>query len=116
MRAFAWFAAVLADYYVPVIVRLDFRARNTAQTNEAKPTKHAFRPEMLGEKFFVAQAVLQGEQYRSLMQKRRDKIDKIGIRSCLDGDKNQIAWADFLRRVVTGYVRNSEILTFAANA
>ena len=98
------------------MVSLDFSARNTAQTNEAKLTKHAFRAEIFCEKFLVAQAVLQGEQHCPLMQKRRDKIDKIGIRSCLDGNKNQIAWADFLRRVVTGYVCNSEIVTFAANA
>src|SRR5207249_11585525 len=98
MRAFAWFATVLADYYVPVIVRLDFRARNTAQTNEAKPTKHAFRAEIFCEKFFVAEAVLQGEQHCPLMHKRRGKIDKMRIRSFLDGEEHQIAKADFLAR------------------
>src|SRR5713101_6652469 len=115
IRTFARFAFVFANYDVTIIVALDFCARNAAQTNEAKPPKHTFRTKILCEKFFVAQAVLQGEQNCPLMQERRDKIDKIGIRSCLDGDKHQIAWADFLRRVVTVYARNSEIFTFAAN-
>jgi len=97
MYAFAWFATVLADHDMPVIVTLDFRARNATQTNEAKTTQHAFRSKMRGEKFFIAQAVLQGEEHRPLMQKRGDKIDEIGVGNRLDGDQNQIARADFLR-------------------
>src|SRR5438552_8251599 len=72
MRTFARFAFVFANHDVTIIVTLDFRARNAAQTNEAKPPKHTFRTKILCEKFFVAQAVLQGEQHCPLMQERRD--------------------------------------------
>ncbi len=71
---------------------------------------------MSGEKFFVAQTVLQSHQHRALVQKRRDKIDNPLVRRCLDRDQHQIARPNFLGRVVAINFRDMEIFIFATNS
>ena len=108
-------AYVLADHESAGVVRFDFSGRNSIHTNEAEPAQHAFRAEVFGKKLFVAETVLKCGQHRLLVQKWRDEIEKVSIRRRLYGDDDQIALPDFLRRVVTVHVRNSEVPAFSTN-
>ena len=106
---------VFANHDVTVIKSLHHRARDPIEADKTKSTKHALRAEVRGEKFFVAETVLQSHQHRALVQERRDKIDNLLVRRCLDRDQHQIARTNFFGRVVAINFRDTKIFISAAN-
>src|SRR5205814_5213788 len=108
-------APVFTQNNVTVIIALDFVTRHAVQTNEAKPAQNTLRAEMLSQEFFISQAVLQCQQHGAFAEQRRDKIDKIVVRSCFDGDYHQITPADLFGRVVTIDLAHAKVLTSPAN-
>src|ERR1051325_1117868 len=93
-------ARMFTEHHVAVSEPLDLSARDALQRDKAEAAEHTLRSEMLGEKFFVAESVLQGQQHCRFVQQWRDNIDNVAARSRFDSDHDQITRADLFRRAI----------------
>ena len=62
--------------------------------NKAEPAEDALPAKIFRQEFFVAEAVLEREQHRLVVQERRNQPEEIQVRRGLDRDQNEIARAD----------------------
>jgi hypothetical protein len=70
--------------------------REAVQANEAKPAHDLPDREELGQLFFVAQAILQGEHGRRRANQRWEQSRKLFVGCGLESNEDEISRADFL--------------------
>ena len=85
-------------------------ARFTAiGTEKSHPADDARRAEQLRQRLFIAQAILQSQDLRTLAQQRPDQLGKTFIGKGLQPHQHQIYRTDFFRSTVPLNVRQGKI-------